>query len=366
MELPSGSLWHSKNWSTEPQSWTVKSPQRGMNNAGGPRRPADQEEAPWGAPFPSAPEGPGRARAPSGLQSVNGRARTTFPSVPRARGGGGGGGRKRGPLPGWRLAAASAVCLLPAAPVRECQAEEGTRRSLAAAPPAPPNRSREAASERASERGREEPGPLPAAAAVPMSGRWAGSRWPRELAGAAGPSHGLAHGVSGAPTPPFPPRAGTRRSGSRLGRLPRSRAARRRWGSRWGREGEPLGAWGAPRGRRKWLISYSQWRWQAVCARPAVTARGSAREGGGTAQRRASLGVAGCAWGEKRCRGALALSQAVAVWKSNFSFLFFGRGGGAYREARRCRSPCFPSVQCGGANTSAAEHHFKPKGLPSV
>lgn len=95
-------------------------------------------------------------------------------------------------------------------------------------------------------------------------------------------------------------------------------------------------------------------------SRPAVTAGGSVREGGWGRQGRAALGVAGCAGGKEE----VPLSQAVALRKSNFSFLFFLRGVGVgYRKAGSCRSPCFPPIQC-GANPSATERPFKPKGLP--
>lgn len=59
-------------------------------------------------------------------------------------------------------------------------------------------------------------------------------------------------------------------------------------------------------------------------SRPAVTAGGSVREGGWGRQGRAALGVAGCAGGKEE----VPLSQAVALRKSNFSFLFFLRGVG--------------------------------------
>lgn len=75
---------------------------------------------------------------------------TTFPSVPP-----GGNKWRRGPLPGWRLrGGASAVCLLPAAPVREwrrggdaaaagrgrSRSAAGSRQPAAGRPPAAPSR----------------------------------------------------------------------------------------------------------------------------------------------------------------------------------------------------------------------------------
>lgn len=98
-----------------------------------------------------SPWGTEACQAPPGLESVKGGSRTTFPSMPR--GAVGRGGEGGGPLPGWRLAAASAVCLLPAAPVRECQAEEGTQRPPRPRRPAGAGqRRREGASDRPTER----------------------------------------------------------------------------------------------------------------------------------------------------------------------------------------------------------------------
>lgn len=147
----------------------MKPPRGGdtTGNAGGPW-PGDQEPPARRKPLeePRSPQRPHHRGVPGPPQAVRESPAAPELHFPACLGRRRGEGGKAGTLPGWRLAAASAVCLLPAAPVRECQAEEGTRRSLAAAPPAPPSRSRaagEAASERASERaregGREEPGP---------------------------------------------------------------------------------------------------------------------------------------------------------------------------------------------------------------
>lgn len=143
------------------------------------------------------------------------------------------------------------------------------------------------------------------------------TRRPREPPGAAGPSHGLAHGVSRAPSRlPVP-------SGS--GRPPSPAAPRAAGASGAGRE--PPGREGEPLGARRGRHLAGGCREGRMTERPIaaeVTGGVASRRGhGGTARcgRTARSSAAGCSPpGRRGGRGA---EDSVSAGRSNFSFLFW-------------------------------------------